>query len=325
MKVKLLFIVLTFLQLSSSAQEIFQRKLTMLTSPFEMTVVANDSVQANKYIDAAIAETYRIENLLSDWKPKSQISKVNQNAGIQPIKVDEEIFELIKRAKKISILTDGAFDISYAAMDNIWKFDNTMKQMPSFDSIKKSLEKVGYQKIILDENNKTVLLRDTGMKLGLGGIAQGFIADKIKKLLIEMGCTSGIANVSGDISAWGKQPNGTPWTVGIVNPLNKTKAFGLLPITNGSVVTSGNYEKYVTFNNIRYTHIIDPRTGYPANKVISATVFAPKTELADALSTAIFVLGPEVGTDRINQIPNTECIIIDNEGKIYTSKNIKIN
>ncbi len=199
---KLFFILFSFIQLSSSGQEVFQRKLTMLTSPFEVTVVANDSVQANKYIDAAIAETSRIENLLSDWKLESQISKVNQNAGIQSIKVDDEIFELIKRAIKISILTDGAFDISYASMDNIWKFDGSMKQMPSSEAIKKSLEKVGYQKIILDENKKTVLLRDIGMKLGLGGIAQGFIADKIKKLLVEMGCTSCIANVSGDISAW---------------------------------------------------------------------------------------------------------------------------
>lgn len=322
---KLFFILFSFIQLSSSGQEVFQRKLTMLTSPFEVTVVANDSVQANKYIDAAIAETSRIENLLSDWKPESQISKVNQNAGIQSIKVDDEIFELIKRAIKISILTDGAFDISYASMDNIWKFDGSMKQMPSSEAIKKSLEKVGYQKIILDENKKTILLRDIGMKLGLGGIAQGFIADKIKKLLVEMGCTSGIANVSGDISAWGKQPDGKPWTVGIVNPLNKTKAFGLLPITHGAVVTSGNYEKFVTFNNVRYSHIIDPRTGYPASKIISVTVFAPKAELADALATSIFVMGSDVGINMVDQIPNTECIIIDDEGKIYKSQNININ
>ena len=122
-----------------------------------------------------------------------------------------------------------------------------------------------------------------------------------------------------------RYPDGKPWTVGIVNPLNKTKAFGLLPITNGAVVTSGNYEKFVTFNNVRYSHIIDPRTGYPASKIISVTVFAPKAELADALATSIFVMGSDVGINMVDQIPNTECIIIDDEGKIYKSKNININ
>lgn len=163
------------------------------------------------------------------------------------------------------------------------------------------------------------------MKIGFGAIGKGYSADKAKDLLISKGVTAGIINASGDMNTWGKQPNGEDWQVAITNPLNKTKAFGLLPITNGAVVTSGDYEKFVTFNNVRYSHIIDPRTGYPASKIISVTVFAPKAELADALATSIFVMGTEVGINRINQLPNTECIIIDNEGKIYTSKNININ
>ncbi len=196
-------VVVLFLLFSvvSFGQIIVKRKLVMMTSPFEMTVVAKDTTEGNKYIDAAITEVSRIENLVSDWKPQTQISDVNRNAGIKPVKVDTEIFQLIQRAIKVSKLTDGAFDISYAAMDKIWKFDGSMKEMPTPEAIKKSVEKVGYEKIILDEKNETVFLRDVGMKLGLGGIAQGFIADKIKIKLTAMGCTSGIANVSGDISA----------------------------------------------------------------------------------------------------------------------------
>jgi thiamine biosynthesis lipoprotein len=162
------------------------------------------------------------------------------------------------------------------------------------------------------------------MKIGFGGIGKGYAADMAKKLLIKKGVKAGIINASGDMNTWGKQPNGKDWTIAITNPLNKEKAFGLLPITNGAVVTSGNYEKYVIFNSKRYTHIIDPRSGYPSSEIISATVFAPSAELADALATSIFVMGSEVGINRINQLPKIECIIIDNKGNIHKSKGINI-
>ena len=296
----------------------------MMTSPFEMTVVAKDTIEGNKFIDAAIAETSRIENLVSDWKPETQISHVNQNAGIKPVKVDDEIFQLIKRAIKVSKLTDGAFDISYASMDKIWKFDGSMKEMPTPEAIKKSVEKIGYWKIILDEKEKTVFLKDKGMKLGLGGIAQGFVADKIKTLLVSMGCKSGIANVSGDISAWGKQPDGSPWTVGIVNPMNKEKVFATFPLIDSAVETSGTYERFVVFNGIRYSHIINPKTGYPAQGIVSVTTFAKQTEMADVLAKGVFLFGVEAGLDFINQLKGIECIIVDDKGKIYTSKGIHL-
>ena len=133
------------------------------------------------------------------------------------------MFELVKRAINISKLTDGAFDISYASMDRIWKFDGSMKEMPTAEAIKNSVAKVGYQNIILNKNESSIFLKNEGMKLGLGGIGQGYIADKIKALLQENGCSSGLVNVSGDINTWGKQPNGMPWTVGIINPMNKNK------------------------------------------------------------------------------------------------------
>jgi thiamine biosynthesis lipoprotein len=146
-----------------------------------------------------------------------------------------------------------------------------------------------------------------------------------KTLLISKGVSSGIINASGDMNTWGKQPNGNEWKVAITNPMDKNKVFALLPITNGAVVTSGNYEKYVNFNGKRYTHIIDPRTGYPSTGIISVTVFAPKAELADALATSVFVMGKEAGLDRINQLPKIECIIIDDKGNITKSKNIEID
>ena len=294
-------------------------------SRFDITVVAKDSAEANQYIDNAISEISRIENLISSWKENSQTSEINRNAGVRPVKVSEELFMLIQRSIRISEITDGAFDISYASMDKIWKFDGSMTQMPSEVDIENSIRKVGYKKIVLDAENSTVYLSEEGMKIGFGAIGKGYAADKAKDLLISQGVVAGIINASGDMNTWGKQPSGEDWKVAITNPFDKNKAFALLPIKNSGVVTSGDYEKFVNFNNTRYSHIIDPRTGYPATGIISTTVFAPKAELADALATSVFVMGIETGLNRINQLPGIECIIIDENGNVHRSDKIEID
>ncbi len=309
---------------AAQSQIAHKRKLYLLGSPFELTVVATDTVQANLLIDQGIAEVKRIENLISDWIPTTLISEINRNAGIRAIKVTPELYDLVERAIKISDITSGAFDISYASMDKIWRFDGSMKAMPTEEAIKKSVAKIGYKKIILDAQERTIFLKDAGMKLGLGGIGQGYIADKVYELLQSKGCQSGLINVSGDIKAWGKQPNGELWTVAIINPVNKNKVFATFPLENSAVETSGNYEKYVTFNGKRYSHIIDPRTGYPATGVVSVSVFAKQTEVADALATGIFVLGVDVGLNLVNQLKGIGCIIVDDQGKVHASNNIDI-
>lgn len=313
------------LTIVGNAQQSYKRTLKLMGSRFDITVVAQDSITANVHIDTAIAEITRIEKLISSWDENSQTSKINRNAGIEPVKVDPELFNLIARAIEISKLTDGAFDISYASMDKIWKFDGSMSKMPSEKDIKSSVAKIGYKNIVLDKQNNTVFLKLKGMKIGFGAIGKGYAADKAKDLLISKGVQSGIINASGDMNTRGKQPNGSDWKIAITNPMDKNKVFALLPITNGAVVTSGDYEKYVNFNGKRYSHIIDPRTGYPSTGIISVTVFAPKAELADALATSIFVMGKEAGLDRINQMPKIECIIIDEAGNIWKSKNIEID
>lgn len=319
-----LLLFISLITINSFGQIVHKRKLSMLGSPFEITVVAKDTIQGNYFIDKAVAEVKRIENLISDWIPTTQISEVNKNAGINPVKVDDEVFQLVTRANKISKLTNGAFDISYASMDKIWKFDGSMKEMPTKEAIKSSVEKIGYEKIIMNDSTKTIFLKEKGMKLGLGGIGQGYIADKVKALLQNEGCKSGIVNVSGDINTWGKQIDGKPWTIGIINPMNKNKVFATFPLEDNAVETSGSYEKFVMFNGVRYSHIIDPRTGYPATGIVSVSVFAKQTEIADALATGIFVLGIDVGLDLVNQLKGIECIIVDDKGKIHTSKGIDI-
>ncbi len=312
------------LVLQSSGAESYSRTLKLMGSRFDITVVASNKVQANEFIDQAVGEIRRIEKLISSWDANSQTSMINQNAGIRPVRVDPELYQLIERALAISNLTEGAFDISYASMDRIWKFDGSMTQMPGPEEIKASVSKVGFQHVILNKQDHSVYLDQKGMKIGFGAIGKGYAADKAKQLLIQNGVEAGIINASGDMNTWGTQASGDDWKVAIVNPMDKNKVFALLPIHEGAVVTSGDYEKFVRFNGVRYAHIINPKTGYPATGIISATVFAPKAELADALATSIFVMGIDVGLDFINQLPKVECIVIDDKGKIYSSANIQI-
>ena len=293
-------------------------------SDFEITIVDKNESNANFLIDLAINEISRIEKLISSWDKNSQTSLINLNAGIKPVKVDKELFDLIARALKISDLSQGAFDISYASLDKIWYFDKEMLEMPSKEDIIKSVSKVGYHNIILNKEKQTVFLKIKGMKIGFGAIGKGYAADMAKSILVKNEVKSGIINASGDLTAWGKKPSGKDWMVAIVNPLNKSKIFSWLPIKNKAVVTSGNYERFIKFNDKSYSHIIDPRTGYPSQGILSVTIFTEKAELADALATSVFVLGQEIGMNLINQLKGIDCIIINKENKILKSKNIEI-
>ena len=294
-------------------------------SDFEITVVENNFEDANYFIDLAIKEISRIESLISSWDKNSQTSLINNSAGIKPVQVDKELFDLIYRSIRISDLTQGAFDISYASMDKLWYFDREMKKLPTSQQIAESVSKVGFQNIVLDEKNRTVFLKLKGMKIGFGAIGKGYAADKAKDILIENNVQSGIINASGDLTAWGQKPSGDDWMVAVVNPLNKSKVFSWLPIKNSSIVTSGNYEKFINIDGKLYSHIIDPRTGYPSEGILSVTIISENAELADALATSVFVLGTDIGIDMINQLKNVDCIIINSDNKIIKSDNIQIN
>lgn len=325
MKIKLTItiLILCFVQQLTAQTQEYKRDLKLMGSGFEIIVIADNNKDGEQYIDVAIAEIKRIENIISSWSSTSETSDVNRNAGMKPVKVSDELFNLIDRAINISKLTDGAFDISYASMDKIWKFDGSMSAMPSAEAIKKSVVKVGYQNIILNKEKSTVFLKLKGMKIGFGAIGKGYAADKAKALLQNMGVKAGVINASGDMNTWGVQADEKPWKVGITNPVNKEKVFSWFNLTDDAVVTSGNYEKYVKFNGVTYTHIIDPRTGYPAHGIYSATVFSKSAELSDALATSIFVMGVETGLDFINQLNGVECVIVDENLRLHFSNKLK--
>lgn len=292
---------------------------------FEITVVAPNEDIGYINIDEAVSEIKRIEKIISSWDPESETSLINKNAGIKPVKVSFELFKLIERAKRISVITDGAFDISYASMDNIWKFDGTMQRMPSKEAISQSISKIGYQKIELNEKELTVFLEEAGMKIGFGAIGKGYAADKAKELLMSKQVSAGLINASGDLTTWGTKATGEKWMIGIANPLSKGKIFSWLPIVESSVATSGNYEKYIVLKGERYSHIIDPRTGYPTKGVKSVSIFAKDAELCDAMATAVFVMGRDTGLHFINQIGGVEAVVVDSENKIHRSSGIVLN
>jgi len=321
---RILFLSILFIsQVVLGQQQTYHKTIKLMGTRFEISVVAKNETKGNLYIETAIHEIDRIEKLISSWDSNSQTSLINRNAGIEPVIIDLELLELIERSIQISKITNGAFDITYASMDRIWKFDGSMKEMPTEEAIRNSVSKIGYKNILINHDKKTVFLKSKGMKIGFGGIGKGYAADKAKELLVDMGVTSGIINASGDMNAWGHQADGTNWLVGITNPLNTQKVFSWLPINNQSVVTSGDYEKYVEFNGKRYAHIINPRTGYPTTGIKSVTIFASKAELADALATSVFVMGLDNGLDFINQIKGIEAIIVDDANNFHKTKNIQ--
>ena len=292
---------------------------------FEITVADENEETAFSHIDAAIDEIGRIEALLTTFNEESQTNLINRNAGIAPVKVDQEVFNIIQRSKKISAVTQGAFDISYGSADKkLWNFDKTMTELPDPETAKKSVHLINYRNIILDEKNTTVFLKEKGMRIGFGGIGKGYAAEMAKQVLIKRGVKSGIVNASGDLTAWGKQPNGKDWTIGIADPDETRRPFSYLNITDSAIATSGNYEKFILVGGKKYSHTIDPKTGLPVRGIKSVTIISPNAEIADAMATPVMIMGIRAGLDMVNQIKGLACIILDDNDKIYTSKNINL-
>lgn len=310
---------------NTTRSQIFSKVQKLMGNRFEISVVSEDEKWANERIENAILEINRIEQLLTTFKPNSQTNQINVQAGIKPVRVDKEVFELIQRSLRISNLTQGAFDITYGSVDkSLWNFDLKMTSLPDKYTAKNMVKLIDYQKVILNYNDCTVFLKDGGMRIGFGGIGKGYAAEMAKQLMIREGVKSGVVNASGDLTTWGNQPNGKQWTIGIADPNHKNKTFSSINISNMAVATSGDYEKFVMIKGKRYSHTINPKTGLPVTGIKSVTIIASNAELADSLATPVMVMGVKIGLDLINQIKEIACVIIDDNDKIFTSKNINI-
>jgi FAD:protein FMN transferase len=297
----------------------------LMGNRFQLSVVSVDEDWANERIDNAIDEISRIERLLTTFSPDSQTNLINQNAGIQPVAVDKEVFDLIQRSLRISSLTQGAFDITYGSIDkSLWNFDTKMTTLPDREIAKQMVKLIDYQKVILNHNDSSVFLQEKGMRIGFGGIGKGYAAEMAKRLMMAEGVENGVVNASGDLVTWGNQANGKPWTIGIADPNQKNQTFSYLNISNMAIATSGNYEKFVMIDGKKYSHTINPKTGLPVTGIKSVSIIAPNAEIADALATPVTVMGVKVGLDLINQMKGIACIIVDDFNKVFTSKNVNV-
>lgn len=303
----------------------FKSALKLMGNHFELSVIAEDEAWALSCIDAGVAEIRRIERLLTTYSEDSETAAINRMAGIAPVPVCRETFELISRSLRISRLTQGAFDITYGSVDKrLWNFDMHMDALPDPETAKRMVRLINYNNVILDSGEMTVFLKESGMRIGFGGIGKGYAAERAKQVMKEKGVESGIVNASGDLSVWGYQPDGQPWTIGIVDPNAVGQVFSYLQLVDMAIATSGNYEKYVMIGGKRYSHTINPRTGLPVAGVKSVTILCPNAELADAMATPVMIMGIRAGLDMIDQIKDMEAIVIDEEDHIYASKNIRL-
>lgn len=292
---------------------------------FDITVISVDEELGYIYIQEALAEVQRIEKLISSWDAESETSLINKNAGIKPVPVSWELFKLIERSIQISEITNGAFDITFTPLNDLWKLDGSMESMPTTANVKARQARIGYRNIVLNSKDQTVFLRKKGMRISFGGIGKGFAADKAKALLVSKDVKAGIINLDGDITSWGTKVTGDKWLIGVVNPDLKGGIASWIPILESSVATTSSDGNFIMSGDKKYTHILNPKTGFPATGINSVSVFAKSAELSDALATSIFVMGLDAGLALINQLGDTEVIIVDSANKMYKSNGILLN
>jgi thiamine biosynthesis lipoprotein len=295
-------------------------------SRFTFTAVSADDSLAWRALRAAIGETQRIDRLFSYWDSTSQITHINRQAGRAPVVVDQEVYDLIARTLKLSALSGGAFDITFAGGEKIYKFDRQEHAaLPDSATVRASVRRINYRHVLLDPAAHSVLLKEQGMRINLAGILQGYGVRRAEELMKRLGIRGGLINGSGDVACWGKQGDGSGWRIAIGDPAQPQSVSSWLTVSDVAVVTAGNYEQYFTVKGNYYGHIIDPHTGYPATGLRSVTIICPDVELADGLDEVVFVLGPVAGLAFINRLKGVDCTLITNDGQTLTSNGMTVN
>lgn len=295
------------------------RSLGVMGTDLEIEVLSADDAAAEAAIDAAVAELQRIEDLMTSWRD-SPLTRLNAAAGTGWVDVPPELCELIARSLAVSELTGGAFDPTFASVGKLWDFKADPPVLPSKEAIAEALTHVGYEKVEVDLEGSRVAL-PAGTRIGLGGIAKGYGVDRAMKILMDRGVHNGIVNAGGDLKALGTK-FGHPWRIAIKHPRHKDTPIAVVPLANTCLVTSGDYERFFEYEGVRYHHILDPRTGYPATGCMSASILAPDAAFADALATAMVVLGPEKGLAIVETLPRVEALLVDMDGKVHRSSGL---
>ncbi|OIP44984.1 MAG: hypothetical protein AUK47_00015 [Deltaproteobacteria bacterium CG2_30_63_29] len=300
---------------------VIERNATLMGTSIDLLVVSDDKAGAEKAIDAALVEMSRVESVFSEWRPDSQISALNDAAGKGPITLDPEVLDLLDDALSLCTLSHGAFDITFRGAGRLYDFAARNPKPPSPEALAEAIKKINCRDLVTDRVAGTAELKRPQMAIGLGGIAKGYAVDRAVKVLRAAGLIDFVVNAGGDLYSSGRV-DGRLWRVAIRHPREPGTEMAILPVSNLAVATSGDYERFFDYEGVRYHHILDPKTGQSARECQSVTILAPAAYLADALATAVFVLGPERGMTLIEELDGVEGAIVDAKGAMHRSSKL---
>ena len=293
-----------------------------------LTIWTTDAPRAQRAFVDARAELDRVERLMTDWErpawPPSDVVRINQAAGKSAVKVDAETLAVIDQSLDMSRRSEGAFDITFAAMKGLWKFDEDLDpKVPPKDEIERRRKLINWRDVVVDHGARTVKLRRAGMRIGLGGIAKGYAVDRCAAVLRAQGFSDFMVQAGGDLFVAGSK-GGASWMVGVRDPRGGPRdIIGRMPIKDHAFSTAGDYERSFVLGGRRYHHIIDPKTGYPATASREVTIYAPTAFLADALDDAVFILGPKKGLALVAGFPDCAALVVDAGNQVWMSKGLE--
>ncbi|WP_195431170.1 FAD:protein FMN transferase [Clostridium sp. D46t1_190503_E9] len=289
-----------------------------------VTVTLYDS-NDESILDNVFKKVKELESTLSINENGTLVDKINESAGIEPVKVDYDTYTVIKKGLEYAKLSNGLFDISVGPIVKLWNIGLPEAKVPTQEEIDSKIPLVGYSDVELNEEESTVFLKKHGMMIDLGGVAKGYTADVISDMLTEEGVKSAIIDLGGNIFAHGTKVDGSTWRIGIQNPFSdRGDIIGTITVKNKSIVTSGIYERYIEKDGIKYHHILSPKTGYPyENEIVGITIISDKSSDGDALSTSVFAMGVEEGMKFVNTQEGIDAIFVTKDNQIYITDGIR--
>jgi FAD:protein FMN transferase len=299
----------------------YERRDARMGTEVQILVLTTDDGRAGRAADAALAEISRIEAMMTDWNETSPLMEINHAAGLHPVRVDRELLDLLEVSKRVSDLTEGAFDVTFAAAGKLWDFKSPTPKLPDPRDIERALAKVDWRKLAIDFERGTAFLEAEGMRIGLGGIAKGYAVDRAADVIRKHGFEDFAIKAGGDMRVAGLW-NEKPWKIGIRDPRDRAGTVAVLPVSNVAISTAGDYERFFDLDGKRYGHIIDPKTGYPVDHTWSVTIIARDCTLSDGLDDGVFVLGAERGMALVESLPEVEAVIIDGKGEMHVSRGL---
>ncbi len=297
--------------------QVYQRSQPMMGTNFHIQVVSDDSQEAAQAMEAAFAEVHRVEALISEWRGDSELSEVNRRGAEEAVAVGPELFEVVRRGVEYSELTGGAFDITFASCGHLWSMSE--ERIPTTEEIERCLPRIDHSAVVVDEEGGTIGFSEEDRLIGLGGIGKGYGVDRAAEVLEEWGIGDYVVDGGGDMRVSGQRID-RPWSVGVAHPRRSGQVLATVSMSEGAVVTSGDYERSFERDGVLYHHIIDPFTGMPARKSVSVTVVAGDATTADALATGLFVMGPADGIELADEMEGVEALIVAPDLSVHRSR-----